>query len=120
MKRNENLYNMIENIVFDKENLETLKIAINNASNGRLPAKELRELIIQSRLKITQKIAAFFPFYHKQLTTEDSLEKFRNSSDVNTPQLEEELNDKNKLLEEIGSRVNNIFHKLKSRLGTIT
>ena len=58
-----------------------------------------------------------FPYYLNQVNKDRSLEQFTGESmeeniDNNT-ELIKELEEKNKFLEEIGVRVNNIYKKLK-------
>lgn len=118
MKKSENLYKIIESILFDENNLDTLKNSINSLCKGILSPKMLREQIVDFRLNVVQKIVKLFSFYNKQLTTNTSLEEYISSP--NSSQLKQELEEKNKFLEEIGSRVNNISQKLRYKLRLVT
>ncbi|MFX0001297.1 MAG: hypothetical protein ACFE9Q_11360 [Candidatus Hodarchaeota archaeon] len=113
LAKKENLYKMVENIMFDNDNLTALRRAIDNVSLGTLSAKELRRKIVEFRAEALQKIVDLFHFYHKQITTKKDLKEFTDSPDNNQKL---ELDKKSKLLEEVGLRINAIYSKLKSKL----
>ncbi len=112
-----NLQNMLENILFDETHLEQLKDSINKVATGQLTPKSVRKLIIEHKTYSFQKILKLFPYYLKRINTNRSLEQYTGEviekTDNNDSELMKELEEKNKFLEEIGVRVNNIYKKLK-------
>jgi len=105
---------MLEKMLFNEKDLNALKIAIDNMNMEKISPKELRKYIIESRVKIIEKLLKFFPFYLKQVTIEKSLEDF--SRPHTNIKLEQELQEKNEFLKEVGSRVNKIHVKLRKKL----
>ncbi|MFX0142417.1 MAG: hypothetical protein ACFFDN_52740 [Candidatus Hodarchaeota archaeon] len=113
--KDNNLYNILEKILFNEESLNKLKTAINDLSKGQMSSKKFRTQLIENRVKILEKLLEFLPFYLRQKTNVKSLDEFvGNDSEKN--QLSKELQERNELLEEIGLRVNNIFDKLKEKI----
>ncbi|MFX1502595.1 MAG: hypothetical protein ACFFDH_16660 [Promethearchaeota archaeon] len=109
MDHNDNLEEMLENIVFDKANLSELKDFINKISTGEASLKELGKKIIELRARIFNALLKFIP-YHQRLTfTSDQGEN-------NTPEIQQELLEKDELLDQIGSKINNSYEKLKNEL----
>ncbi|MFX0104429.1 MAG: hypothetical protein ACFE75_02930 [Candidatus Hodarchaeota archaeon] len=115
MQKNNNLEEMLEKIVFDKENLTILKNAISKVDTGEISLKELRQQIIELRVRLLDNLLKFFPFYLKQAITEKSLRDFTQDTN-NMAQLEQELEERNELLEEVGTRINRVFETLKDKL----
>ena len=111
------LQDMLENKLFDEVYLKELKDSISKVAKGQLTPKSVRKLIIDHKTYSFQKILGLFPFYHKRIKEKCSLEQFIGESmeeNVNNDsKLKKELEEKNKFLEEIGVRVNNIYKKLK-------
>jgi len=114
LERTNNLNEMLEKMLFNEKDLNGLKIAIENMNMGKISPKELRKYIIESRVKIIEKLLKFFPFYLKQVTIEQSLDEFA-QPDISI-ELEQELQEKNKFLEEVGFRINRIHAKLQKKL----
>ncbi len=114
VKENKNLSNQIESILFDETNLNVLKNSINSLSKGTLAPKVVKEQIIEFRLNAVQEIVKLFNFYHRQLTTATSLDKYTENTINN--QLEQDLFEKNDFLEDVGKRIQNIHTKLKNKL----
>ncbi len=111
------LQNMLEKIIFDEVYLEQLKNSINRVATGQLSPKSVRKLIFEHKTHLFQNMLELFPYYLNQVNNDRSLEQFTGESmeeniDNNT-ELIKELEEKNKFLEEIGVRVNNIHKKLK-------
>ena len=118
MNEKANLNQQIESILFDEDNLDILKNSITSLSKGTLTTKRLKEQIIEFRLKAVQDIVKLFNFYHKQLTTSTSLDEY--TKNPNNQQLEQNLQEKNDFIQEIGKRVQNIHSKLRIKLGIDT
>jgi hypothetical protein len=107
-KEKDYLYEMLEKLVFDENQLLILKEKIEQVANGTISSKLLRKQIIDFRMSIMERLFEFFPFYVKQSSTQKQLTNFIDSSNENF----EELEEKNKLLEEISGRINKIYKNL--------
>ncbi|MFX1568868.1 MAG: hypothetical protein ACFFCV_10945 [Promethearchaeota archaeon] len=114
---NVNLYQQIEKILFDENNLNTLRNSISSLSKGILTSKRVKEQIIEFRLNAVKEIVKLFNFYHKQLTAANSLEEYTNSP-INH-NLEHELSEKNKFLQDVGNRIRITYSKLKTKLSNV-
>jgi len=106
---------LLEKIIFDENELERLKIAIKNSTEGKTSARELKQLILQCRGRILEDIAAFIFFFKKaQIKNKINSENNRNqpilSPDVES-QLREEISEKNELLETVAQRINRLVCK---------
>ena len=53
---------LLEKIIFNENELERLKIAIKNSTEGKTSARELKLLILQCRGRILEDMAAYFFF----------------------------------------------------------
>lgn len=108
-----NLEEMLEKIVFDKDNLNNLKSALNKIRNGELSVSELGKIIVELRSRILERLIEFIPFHLKQAQTYNVLTEFTEDHS-NTSQLEHELEERNQLLETVGRRINRIYEKLRN------
>jgi hypothetical protein len=97
---------MIEKIFFNKHELEVLKKLITDVSTGQVQPKKLKLAIIESRVKMIKRISHIFPFYYKQVSNQREIDKFTYAG--NNSQLIEELEEKNRFLEELGRRLHTI------------
>jgi len=109
---------LLEKIIFNENELERLKIAIKNSTEGKTSARELKQLILQCRGRILEDITAFIFFIKKaQIKNKVNLENNRNQPILSTnveSQLREEINEKNELLETVAQRVNSLVYKLNN------
>lgn len=106
---------LLEKIIFNENELERLKIAIKNSTEGKTSARELKQLILQCRGRMLEDIAAFIFFIKKaQIKNKINSENNRNqpilSPDVES-QLREEISEKNELLETVAQRINRLVCK---------
>ena len=106
---------LLEKIIFNENELERLKIAIKNSTEGKTSARELKQLILRCRGRMLEDIAAFIFFIKKaQIKNKVNLENNRNqpilSTDVES-QLREEISEKNELLEIVAQRINRLVYK---------
>jgi hypothetical protein len=101
---------MVEQILLNEKELEKLKILINDLSAGKINSKQLRLAIIKSRAMALKRILDIFPFFHKRIINQQEIDKF--TGNIN-PEVTQELEDKDKFLEEIGIRINKIVSKLQ-------
>lgn len=109
---------LIEKIIFDENELERLKIAIKNFTEGKTNARELKLLILQCRGRILEDITAYIFFVEKaqiknKLNSENNQNQLILSTDVES-QLREEISKKNELLETVAQRVNHLVSKLNN------
>jgi hypothetical protein len=109
---------LLEKIIFNENELERLKIAIKNSTEGKTSARELKQLILQCRGRILEDITAFIFFIKKaQNKNKVNLENNHNqpilSTDVES-QLREKICEKNELLETVAQRVNSLVNKLNN------
>ena len=104
---------MIEQVLLNEKDLESLKLLIKDLSVGRIDSKQLRIAIIKSRANALERIIEIFPFFHKRILNQQEIDKF--TADNNShPELIQELKEKNNFLEEIGIRINKIVSNLKN------
>jgi len=106
------LYDMLEKILFDENQLTKLKDGIEEVSTGRLSPKLLRKRIIELRVEIVEKLLELFPFYLKQITVNHKINQVTEKKLTSTPS-SEELQEKNELLEQVAIKINSIYDKLK-------
>ena len=64
----ENFGHMVEKIIFDDDELERLKIAIKNFTEGKISAKDLKHLILQCRGRMVEEMTDFGFFFAKKKT----------------------------------------------------
>ncbi|MFX1389399.1 MAG: hypothetical protein ACFE9Z_04965 [Promethearchaeota archaeon] len=104
----EQLSENLELILFDKTILIQLKKKIEELEKGFITSKELRQEIINSRVEVMNRLLNFFPFFLKSYSTQTQLQRMTEPSS----HLLEELEEKNKFLEDIGTRINTIYKNL--------
>lgn len=103
------LIEMIEQILLNEKELEILKVLINDLGKGKIDSKQLKIAIIKSRAKALKRILDIFPFFHKRIVNQQEIDKF--TANIN-PEITQELEEKNKFLEEIAIRINKIVSSL--------
>ena len=103
---------MVERVLLNEDELNTLKILINDVSTGKIDSKQLKLAIIKSRAKALEKIIEIFSFSHKRINSQQEIDNFTLERS-NDPKLFQELEEKNTFLQEIGIRINNIVTHLK-------
>ncbi|MFX0004442.1 MAG: hypothetical protein ACFE9C_04730 [Candidatus Hodarchaeota archaeon] len=109
------LEEMLEKILFDKDNLGDLRKALTKTRKGELSFSDLGKCILELRSRIMDRLLEFIPFHLKQAYTNNTLTEFagKNSDSF---QLEHELEERNSFLEKIGLKINSLYEKLKSDL----
>lgn len=105
------LIEMIEQILLNEKELEILKVLINELSAGKIYIKQLKMAIIKSRATALKRIIDIFPFFHKRIINQQEIDKF---TDNINPEVIQELEEKDKFLEEIGVRINKIVNNLSN------
>ena len=110
-----NFGQIVEKIVFDEDELEKLKIAIKNFTQGKTSAKELKNLLLQCRGRMVEDMTDYVLFIAKKIATEKAKELTPSTSlspSQIESQLREEIEEKNELLETVAIRVNNLVSQL--------
>lgn len=107
------LTEMVEHILLSGEELESLKVLINDLNKGKIDPKQLKIAIIRSRANALTRIIDIFPFFHTQINNQQEIDKFTTNDKI-SPDAIQELEEKNKFLEEIGIRISNIVSQLKN------
>ena len=69
-----NFAQIVKKIVFDENELEKLKIAIKNFTQGKTGAKELKQLLLECRGRMVAYVTDYIFFIAKKLTTEKDKE----------------------------------------------
>ncbi|MHA2036259.1 MAG: hypothetical protein ACW972_08905 [Promethearchaeota archaeon] len=105
------LMEMIEQVLLNEEDLDSLKTLINGVSSGTKNPKQLKIAIIKSRVEALKRILDIFPFFHKRILNQHEIEKFTSEYN-NDLKLHLEIEEKNTFLEQIGIRLNKILDKL--------
>jgi hypothetical protein len=121
MEKNQELANfehVVEKIIFNDDELEELKIAIKNFTEGKTSGKELKQLLLQCRGRMVEEITDFGFFFAKKRTA-NLMQTLRHTQQPSSPikvedQLRNELIEKSELLEMVAERVNQIVSKLNN------
>ncbi|MHA2007543.1 MAG: hypothetical protein ACXABO_19425 [Promethearchaeota archaeon] len=103
------LSEVIEKIIFDENELNSLKLLIRDLSLGKTEPIKLRKAILNSRVLMMERIVNLFPFYQRQVSNIVERNEGLNSQTIQN--LENELEERTKFLEEVGNRVHNIISK---------
>jgi len=94
-------------IVLDGDELLKLKTLIKGVKEGKVEDIVLRKAILQFGENAVKKLINFLPFFA-------NLENQRKNIKLHN-QLQEELNEKKKVLSEISTRIDNIYEKLVNK-----
>lgn len=100
---------MVEKIVFDPKELEELKTLITAVSIQEIPARKLKERIIEIRGSMMNRILKLFPFYNKSLANQKEIDHFGNGNS----KVRKELEEKNSILEQVGNRLQELELRLQ-------
>lgn len=107
---------VIERIVFDEGELDELKIAVRNFSKGAITPKQLKQNVLQYRGRIVKDVSNFLTYCLNRARDKDHSPVdggFTNStqSDLTSDQLQQELAERNKLLEIVAKRISALASK---------
>lgn len=105
----------IERIIFNEMDLIELKKAINNFSTGMADIKQVKKIIIKSRLRILEELMAFIPFYLEQISMCQQSNDSTNLTKLANLKGIKELEEKNKLLEILGNKLNHLHEKIRAK-----
>ena len=106
---------MVEKIMFDDKELGELKDLITAVSTQKAPARNLKERIIELRGSMMNRILQLFPVYNRSLSNHKEIEKFGNGNADMTKELEE----KNILLEQVGTKLQEVEVRLQKELSLL-
>jgi len=114
----EDFEEMIEEIVFDEGELEELRIAIRNFSQGKISTKRLKQNLLLSRERIVKDIFSFLKFSLDIAQDSDQAlidKNFTNpnQSSLENDQLRQEIAERNELLEVVAKRISALASKVK-------
>ncbi len=102
---------LVEKIIFNEDELETLKIAIKNFTEGKTNAKELKELLLQCRGRMVEDISELTFMIAQRSQAEIPTPQSASPTKVES-QLRKEIQEKNELLETVARRVGKLVSKL--------
>ncbi len=98
------LKGLVEKVIFDQDNLNSLKTKIKQLSRDEITQKEMKQLILNQRAIMLDDILELFPFYINKLQeNEQSRTKSSNSNSIS--ELEEKLGEREELLELLARRI---------------
>ena len=114
-----NFEQVVEKIIFNDDELEELKIAIRNFTEGKIGGKELKHLLLLCRGRMVEEITDF-GFFFAEKRSKKLMQTLRNTQQTSSPtkvesQLREEILEKNKLLETVAERINCFVLKVKNK-----
>ncbi|MHA2475302.1 MAG: hypothetical protein ACXAES_18940 [Promethearchaeota archaeon] len=113
----EDLQKILQKILFREEDLVNLKEVIDQVHTRQESPKVLRKLIIDFRVSLIEKIIELFPFYNQQASEIHLLDSpLKNNRGEESDKLQDELNERNDLLQEISLRINKFITTLRDRL----
>jgi len=107
----DNLMSFLDEIIFDKTDLENVKKGINDLVNGIIDVKTFKMIIVQSRKKIYIATKDLFLHYIQSIPHDNSLYNNKISSES----LRKQLIERDVFLEAIGKRLINLIILLKMR-----
>ncbi len=114
-----NFEQVVEKIIFNDDELEELKIAIRNFTEGKIGGKELKHLLLLCRGRMVEEITDF-GFFFAEKRSKKLMQTLRNTQQTSSPtkvesQLREEILEKNKLLETVAERINGFVLNVKNK-----
>ena len=104
---------LVEPIIFNETELETLKIAIKNFTEGKTNAIGLKKLLLQCRGRMVEDMAELVFMIAQRSQAEIVTRQPASPTEVES-QLRKEIEEKNELLETVAKRVNNLVNKLNN------
>ena len=99
------ILDVLERIIFNEHELKHLKTEINKFTLGNITSQQLKKTVLTSYIRIFEDIDKFISFLIAQ-------ESKKLGSESNFSQNDQE--EKDKLLDELAVRINNIYTKLKA------
>ena len=95
---------LLKRILFDEEELFSLKERIRAFGEGSLTAKEFKTYIVKARLRMLGELKDLLPL----------LASYGQESSIDASALEEKIQEREELLEDVTDRVETILKQMKS------
>lgn len=102
------IMDIIEPILFNEEELSDLKNLINNVGTNKIEPKQLRKAIIGNRVGIMERLINTFFFQIKREVDQQEINSFTGTNH----QIQSEVEEKDRLLEQIAERIQTIYTKV--------
>ena len=108
----EQLYGLLEKIIFNETEFAILKESIVSLNSGEITSKELRNIIFKNRIRILEDLIDFFPFYLNHFSSKNLVD-VSNKDLKENKELEKRIKKREELLELVGKKINNILTNIK-------
>ncbi|MFW9949458.1 MAG: hypothetical protein ACFFKA_04970 [Candidatus Thorarchaeota archaeon] len=120
--------NLLEQFIFNPDDLTKIKEAIVKHKTGEITSKELKELLLTSRLTILKETSKLFPFYADKRfkgaydqndripSSQENLSKALATANLKIQQLTQQLQERDQLLQELVPRIQQLEHKIKKNM----
>lgn len=105
--KDEKLYGLLEKILFNTTEFDTLKTIIHEVSTGKKPAKILRAQIIQEKIRVLEDLVEFFHFY-VQYSTQNIKQSSSDTSFKDKEILLQKIKEREELLEIIAKKLDQL------------
>ncbi len=109
----ENLNNLIEKVLFDKTQLDELKLIINQLNARKISPKDVRSYILTQKERDLGKLLELISFFIKSVKQDNS-----NRELIQKPldnEVLSELQEKNEFIEKMGVRINSLVNNLNKK-----
>ncbi|HEC38269.1 MAG TPA: hypothetical protein ENI29_08530 [bacterium] len=101
------IMDIIEPVLFKEEELSELKNLINDVGANKIEPKQLRKAIIDNRVRIMGRLIDSFFFQIKREVAQQEINNFTGTNH----QIQSEVEEKDRLLEQIAERLQTIYTK---------
>ena len=105
----------LEGILFPSEEFELLKTAINQLAMNKIEPKQLRKIIIDSKMQVFDKLLEFIPFQIKHGVENSTLDQFMEKREAQNSSYLKEIQEKDDFITEIMQRLERINETLMER-----
>ena len=101
-----NVEEILEKIIFNSEELISLKNAIEQVINGTMKLSQFKSFILHGYIRIFEDLMSFIPFFLRQQIIPNG---------AYNSQLADELTQKNQFLKVVSERITSIYYNLKKK-----
>ncbi len=109
----ENLNNLIEKVLFDKTQLDELKLIINQLNARKISPKDVRSYILTQKERDLGKLLELISFFIKSVKQDNSSRELIQKPLDN--EVLSELQEKNEFIEKMGVRINSLVNILNKK-----
>ena len=109
----ENLNNLIEKVLFDKTQLDELKLIINQLNARKISPKDVRSYILTQKERDLGKLLELISFFIKSVKQDNSSRELIQKPLDN--EVLSELQEKNEFIEKMGVRINSLVNNLNKK-----